>query len=344
MGDRKTGQDEPVFRVLRPLRAPLTSHFCNFPGPVLRVNFDYVWDGCAAVQLRGIAVGVFASRGEVVALTLIAGLVSVNQRRRVFTDGGQKHSDLPMITGTSNRQPRELKVLDKMARALAGTRDLSEIKSLRDKAEAARKYAQSAALSLKVQNRAAELKLLAERRAGELLNELVAHGGNRRSRSHHDILKLSDLGINLSQSSRWRREAAVPEAVFERYISAANKLGQDITAQGLLRLERMLASNRKKEQPREAAVRDRNGAVGGSCTALPPRGPSLSAHGNGEDSAHELYGEMKNHRRLLEEILKPFCNSENSTLQRSEKRMVLRLLAEIEHLMSRLEQGKRSLA
>lgn len=59
---------------------------------------------------------------------------------------------------------------------------------------------------------------------------------------------------------------------------------------------------------------------------------------------HELYGEMKNHRRLLEEILKPFCNSENSTLQRSEKRMVLRLLAEIEHLMSRLEQGKRSLA
>ena len=103
----------------------------------------------------------------------------------------------------SNRRPRELKVLDKLAHALAETRNLTEIKSLRDKAEAARKYAQSAALSLKIQNRAAELKLLAERRAGELLNELVAHGGNRRSSSHTENLKLSDLGIDHNQSSRW---------------------------------------------------------------------------------------------------------------------------------------------
>jgi hypothetical protein len=246
-----------------------------------------------------------------------------------------------MIAVTSNSKPHELKVLEKLAHALAETRDLKEVKALRDKAEAARTYAQSAALSLKIQNRAAELKLLAERRAGELLGELVAHGGNRRSSCHHGNLKLSDLGINPNQSSRWRREAAVPEAVFEQYIAAANKLGQDITAQGLLRLERVLASRRTKEQPRETGVRNRNGKVGDTYAAksFPPHDRSPAARSDDQDSADEIYAEMKNHRRLLEEILKPFCNSENSILQRSEKRLVLRLLVEIEDLISCLDQA-----
>jgi hypothetical protein len=241
-----------------------------------------------------------------------------------------------MIATTSNPKSCEVKVLEQLARALAETHDLRDVKALRDKAEAARKYAQSAAMSLKIQNRAAELKLLAERRAGELLGELVAHGGNRRSSCHHGNLKLSDLGINPHQSSRWRREAAVPEAIFEQYIAAANKLGHDITSQGLLRLERTLASQRFKEQPRKTGVRNRNGNAADKNAAKPfPRHDrSLSAGSYDQDSADEIYAEMKNHRRLLEEILKPFCDSDKFTLQRSEKRLILRLLAEIEHLMS----------
>lgn len=240
-----------------------------------------------------------------------------------------------MIASKESLGSRELRVLETMAHALAETSDFKEIKALRDKAEAARKYAQSAALSLKIQNRAAELKLLAERRAGELLEELVAHGGNRRSSSHDENLKLSDLGIDHNQSSRWRREAAVPEPVFEQYIAAANKLGQDITAQGLLRLQRAIASPQANAQTPQTGVRDRPGKGGGPHGAKPfAHQPAVSARGDAEDSAGEIHAEMRNHRQLLEEILKPFCDGESATLQCSEKRLVLRLLAEIEQLLS----------
>lgn len=47
----------------------------------------------------------------------------------------------------SIRLPRELKILHSVVRSLAEINGLKEVKALRDKAEAARKYAQSAALS-----------------------------------------------------------------------------------------------------------------------------------------------------------------------------------------------------
>ena len=68
--------------------------------------------------------------------------------------------------------PRELALLSKASRALAEVRTIDDIKAIRDKAEAARHYARSAALGLDVQNYAAEVKLRAERKAGALLSAL----------------------------------------------------------------------------------------------------------------------------------------------------------------------------
>ena len=36
----------------------------------------------------------------------------------------------------------------------------------------------------------------------------------------------------------------MPEAVFEQYLSVANKLGQDITSSGLLRLAQMMSNGK----------------------------------------------------------------------------------------------------
>jgi hypothetical protein len=245
------------------------------------------------------------------------------------------------------RSTFDLKVLDRVARALAEATDFKEVKSLRDKAEAARQYAKNAAMGLMIQNKAAELKLRAERRAGELLRELVPHGGNRRSSRHDADLKLTDLGIDSSQSSRWRRESTVPEIVFEQYVALANQLGHDITSQGLLKLERRLKVDRNLvrtsgpdrgkstngsdqiDSLTNSDGRCRNGPSFAMCRAEPDEQPAL-----------ELLAELANHRDLLADVLEPICNGQCiSGLHTSQRRLITRLLADFEALIRRLEQA-----
>jgi hypothetical protein len=58
--------------------------------------------------------------------------------------------------------------------------------------------------TLEMQNAAAEIKLRAERRAGEMLAQMEKHNGDPRSR---DVTRVSDLGISKMQSHRWQLEA-----------------------------------------------------------------------------------------------------------------------------------------
>ncbi|MCA9265285.1 MAG: hypothetical protein KDA60_15600 [Planctomycetales bacterium] len=71
--------------------------------------------------------------------------------------------------------------LAEVRQSLALMEDLSEIKDVRDKAEAIRQYAKSAGHGLDLQNDAAEIRLRAERRAGAILATMRLRGGDRRS-------------------------------------------------------------------------------------------------------------------------------------------------------------------
>jgi hypothetical protein len=142
----------------------------------------------------------------------------------------------------------ELKALDDVSRGIAENADLKDVKAIRDRAEAARHYAQSIGMGLTIQNQAAEVKLRAERRAGRLLAGLIKRGGDRKSISHNEHLTLSDMGIDHNQSARWQREAAVPDEMFEEYLAAAKEYGKPITARGLLRLERMLPQKQRHRE------------------------------------------------------------------------------------------------
>ncbi len=142
-------------------------------------------------------------------------------------------------------QPRELVLLGEAQRMIMEATSLDEIKDIRDKAEAARKYIESAQLGLLMQNRAAEVKLRAERRAGELLATLKLAGGDRRSENSSGPT-LEELGISKHQSSRWQREAAVPDEVFERLVQETNSQAQELTTAALLRLARQFAPLRQR--------------------------------------------------------------------------------------------------
>jgi len=131
-----------------------------------------------------------------------------------------------------------LTVLMAIRHDLADATDLDQVKNVRDRAEAVRHYVKTASLGLETLNQAVEVKLLAERRAGELLKALRLRGGNRKSDHRNNGASLDGLGISRVQSSRWQREASLPEVDFQEYLRQTREKCEELTAQGLLRLAR----------------------------------------------------------------------------------------------------------
>jgi len=99
-----------------------------------------------------------------------------------------------------------------MCREIAHCVRVDEVKSIRDKAMALSVYAKQA-LNKDAERQAAEVRLRAEIRAGELLGETKktgqreGRGGDRRSQrkkvSKSDPSTLKDIGITKDQSSDW---------------------------------------------------------------------------------------------------------------------------------------------
>lgn len=133
-------------------------------------------------------------------------------------------------------EPRDLMLMGQVERALAEASTVDEIKSIIDKAEAARMYAKKAQLGLESQNKCAAIKLLAERMAGKMLKEMADSGERAKSGKESHLATLSTMGINNDQSSRWQKEATVPDEAFEEFIEDCHKSGKEVTQAGLLKL------------------------------------------------------------------------------------------------------------
>lgn len=111
-----------------------------------------------------------------------------------------------------------------------------------DYAEAVRYAARQAKAGMEAENAAAEVRLRAERRAGELLREMEKNEGGRPRETGSTMRPvpekpptLSDIGVTKHQSSRYQQVAAVPEPVFEEHISDAKTNGHELTTASLLR-------------------------------------------------------------------------------------------------------------
>ena len=131
--------------------------------------------------------------------------------------------------------------------ALANADRVEDVKEIRDKAEAVRTYAERAGLGLEQQNAAAEIRLRAERRAGEMLAKMALHGGDRRGDDAGDRVTLGDLGVSKDQSARWQKLARVAAGDFDAHVAAVKERGEELTTAGLLRLAR--PARRKAAKP-----------------------------------------------------------------------------------------------
>jgi hypothetical protein len=234
----------------------------------------------------------------------------------------------------SGNTPGEIVALSQAKRSLAEATTLDEIKLIRDKAEAVRKYAQSAALGLDAQNYAAEIKLRAERKAGELLSSLSLRGGDRKSNRHSARLKIRDLGISQAQSTRWQVQSKLPESEFEQYLSSARDSGREITSADIIRLARKTVAKHLHSSSHEGqhAVVD-DASLGPAISGVAAR---IS---DGEKNIHgiEILYEIKNHRDLMDNILGPVCSGETAELSGAERRVLRRLLNEIGTLIQEFE-------
>lgn len=128
-------------------------------------------------------------------------------------------------------------LLDALTRAVDEAQTVPELKGIRDRAEAIRKWAKSAGAGLQAQNWIADKKIVCERKAGDLLAGMDLDKGGRPSTNRlQDAIGLPDLGIEGTQSHRWQREASVEEGEYRAYVQTCNETETELTSAGLLRL------------------------------------------------------------------------------------------------------------
>jgi hypothetical protein len=132
---------------------------------------------------------------------------------------------------------RELGLIryDAMCTAIAECFQVDEVKGLRDKARALEVYA-AQANNRDAERKACEIRIRAERRAGELLKEMAVTGerqkaGGDRKKSKSNGTTLIDLGITRDQSSQWQRLAEIPTEEFE---AALAKPGPKPSTEGMV--------------------------------------------------------------------------------------------------------------
>ena len=123
-------------------------------------------------------------------------------------------------------------------RALIAAKSLNDVLDVCDMAAAIRAFAKAASESLEVQNAASDLRLSAERKAGEMLAAMENHGGDRKSESRSQSVTLNDLGITKMQSSRWQLVSKLPDEEYTAIVVGCNATGRELTQAAVLKAAR----------------------------------------------------------------------------------------------------------
>lgn len=150
-----------------------------------------------------------------------------------------------------------LRRLEAAKLALQEAQDITTVMVIRaDAAGITHALKQRGAL-LEAQNDCAELKLRAERRAGEILKVMDKNKGGGDQKSDHrsqsgtgDPMTLAELGINKMQSSRLQAIAELSEEIFEAHIAEMKNKRNELTTASTLEL-----AKKQRRQARDEARR-----------------------------------------------------------------------------------------
>jgi hypothetical protein len=150
---------------------------------------------------------------------------------------------------------------DQARKALAAALSVVQVKEIRNKATALLAYARQAH-DLTLQHQAMELRLYAERRAGELLTVMEKSGerqAKQKGRPKYVSRRatLPELGISRTQSSKWQMMfRLVDDATFERALAQAKEKGELTTAAVIRELKSVLRPPTLNTEPDINVVAD----------------------------------------------------------------------------------------
>lgn len=137
--------------------------------------------------------------------------------------------------------------LERATQMLAEAKTMDDILQVADIAEAAKAYARAAKLGMDAQNNAAEVAILARRKAGEYLAQLERNQGERNDitspnvgRSSEYSRTLQESGITTQDASRWMQVASVPEEQFREYIEDTKQAGKELATSSVVKLAKQI--------------------------------------------------------------------------------------------------------
>lgn len=142
----------------------------------------------------------------------------------------------------------DLALFDQAIHALAEAKTLEEVERIRDEAEALRTLAKRQK-SLEAQNRAAGIKLRAERKLGEMLLAMPKNRGTAGQLAGKDLSggfvmeppeddtpTYASKDIAKAQAFRWQLESQLPESVFLEWEAETMVAGDELTSTRLVQL------------------------------------------------------------------------------------------------------------
>lgn len=120
--------------------------------------------------------------------------------------------------------------------ALQAAHSVDEVKDIRDKAQAMSAYARQAKDTALVEW-ATEIKVRAERKAGEMLSEVDRAPAGRGDKPVEGIRStLERIEVPVATAHRWQKLAAIPEDKFEQAVAAAKEVAGEVTTAAVKRL------------------------------------------------------------------------------------------------------------
>jgi N6-adenosine-specific RNA methylase IME4 len=120
----------------------------------------------------------------------------------------------------------ELVLFNRARMALEKARTIDEVKDIVDKALAITLYAK-VAKDTKLIEDATEIRLRAERRAGEMIAALGERRGRRKTHGETSFPSNEEIGVTDQQSYLWQKLGALAQEDFERRVAEAQKRAVD---------------------------------------------------------------------------------------------------------------------